>query len=98
LNYTLREDTRGIQFAEAGFYRDSSGHLAKIAGLGYQYKLARRWRLGGAMLAAQSRTYNDGGIFVAPVPILTYDLGGAKLNAIYLPAAFGFYLTLPLSQ
>ena len=89
---------------EAGFYRDSGSHTAKIAGLGYQYKLGKRWRLGGALLAVHSETYNDGRFFVAPIPILTYDLGSVKLNAIYVPsygaynefAVFGFYFSLPL--
>lgn len=106
LNYTMHEDERGIQFAEAGFYLDSGSRLAKLAGLGYQYKLGRRWRLGGSVLAIQSETYNDGRLFVAPIPVLTYDLGAVKLNALYVPrygkynqfAVFGFYFTLPLGR
>ena len=39
-------------------------------------------------------------------PILTYDLGAVKLNAIYVPrygdynqfAVFGFYFSLPLGR
>jgi len=91
---------------EAGFYQDSGSRTAKIAGLGYQYKLGKRWRLGGAVLAIQSETYNDGDPFLAPIPILTYDLGPVKLNAIYVPrygdynafAVFGFYFSLPLGR
>jgi len=91
---------------EAGFYQDSGSRTAKIAGLGYQYKLGRRWRLGGALLGVQSETYNDGRFFVAPIPILTYDLGPVKLNAIYVPAygdynefaVFGFYFSMPLGR
>ena len=91
---------------EAGFYRDSGSHLAKIAGLGYQYKLGRRWRLGGALTAVHSQTYNDGNLFVAPIPILTYDLGAVKLNAIFVPrsreynefAVFGFYVGVPIGR
>jgi hypothetical protein len=93
-----------VQFVEAGFYEDSGSHLAKLAGLGYQYKLGRRWRLGGALTAIQSQTYNGGNLFVAPIPILTYDFGALKLNALYIPrygeynkyAVFGFYLSVPL--
>ena len=81
LNYTVREDERGIQFVEAGFYRDSGSQLAKLAGMGYQYKVGSRWRLGGALVAVQSSTYNHGDPFIAPLPILTYDLGPVKLNA-----------------
>ena len=105
LNYTVHEDERGIQFVGAGFYRDSGTRLAKLAGMGYQYKLGR-WRLGGALLGVQSETYNHGRAFIAPLPILTYDLGRVKLNAVYAPrygqynefAVFGFYFSVPLRQ
>lgn len=72
--------------------------------MGYQFKLDKRWRLGGALTAIYSETYNDGNLFLAPIPILTYDLGAVKVNAIYVPryseynkfAVFGFYLSVPL--
>jgi hypothetical protein len=106
LNYTVHEDARGIAFAEAGFYRDSGSHVAKVAGLGYQFKLGRRWRLGGALLGVHSATYNGGTAFIAPLPVLTYDLGRATLNAVYAPrygnynevALFGFYFGVPLGR
>jgi hypothetical protein len=105
LNYTIHEDERGIQFVEAGFYRDSGSHLAKLAGMGYQYKLGR-WRLGGALVGLQSETYNQGNPFIAPLPIVSYDLGKVQLNAIYAPrygdynqfAVFGFYFSVPLAR
>ena len=45
-----------------------------------------------------------GSLFVAPIPILTYDFDALKLNALYVPrygeynkyAVFGFYLSVPL--
>ena len=100
------EDERGIGFAEAGYFRDSGSHVAKLAGVGYQYKLGKRWRLGGALVGVQSATYNNGRFFIAPLPILTYDLGAVKLNAIYIPkygdynqfAVYGFYFTMPLGE
>jgi len=106
LNYAFHEDARGIGFVEAGFYRDSGRHLATLAGAGYQIKLGERWRLGGALAAIHSQTYNRGRAFIAPLPILTYDLGRVKLNATYVPrfgdynqfAVFGFYFTIPLHQ
>jgi len=106
LNYTVQEDERGVAFVEAGFYRDSGSNLAKLAGMGYQYKLGKRWRLGGALVASQSQTYNRGNAFIAPLPILTYDLGAVTLNAIFVPsygeynrfAVFGFYFSLPLAK
>ena len=87
-------------------YRDSGSHAAKLAGLGYQYKLGKHWRAGGALVAVHSQTYNDGHAFIAPLPILTYDFGSVKLNAIYVPkygeynrfAVFGFYFSVPLAK
>jgi hypothetical protein len=91
---------------EAGFYRDSGSHLAKIAGVGYQYKLGKRWRLGGALVGVHSPTYNRGRFFIAPLPIATYDLGAVRLNAVYVPryreynpfAVLGLYFSLPLAR
>ena len=83
LNYTAHEDARGVGFVEAGFYRDSGSHLAKIAGVGYQYKLGKRWRLGGALLGVQSPTYNRGRFFIAPLPIATVR----RLRILFQPAA-----------
>jgi hypothetical protein len=102
----VHEDRRGIGFVEAGFYRDSGSNLAKIAGIGYQFKLGRRWRLGGALAALQSQTYNQGDAFIAPFPVLSYDFGAVVLNAMYVPvyreynqfAVFGFYLSVPLRR
>lgn len=106
LNYKLREDERGISFVEAGFYRDSGSNLAKLAGIGYQFKYGEHWRLGGALVGVHSPTYNNGSFFVAPLPILTYDFGPVKLNAIYIPkygdynqfAVYGLYFSLPLRR
>ena len=106
LNYTIHDDERGIGFVEAGFYGDSGNNLAKVAGIGYQYKLGKHWRLGGALLAVQSETYNNGNAFIAPIPLLTYDFGPVKVNAIYVPkygdynqfAVFGVYFSIPLTK
>jgi hypothetical protein len=68
-------------------------------------KLDPRWRLGAALFAIDSRTYNGGRSFVAPIPLLTYDLGAARINAIYAPrmqenhfAVFGLYLSIPFAR
>jgi hypothetical protein len=106
LNYAFHDDARGVAFVEAGFYRDSGSRQAKLAGVGYQYKLGERWRLGGALVGVQSATYNRGSFFIAPLPILTYDLGPVTLNAIYVPrygeynqfAVFGFYFSIPFRK
>ena len=106
LHYTFHEDERGFGFVEAGFYQDSGTNLAKLAGLGYQYKLGKNWRLGGAAALLKSPTYNKGDAFIAPFPILSYDLGAVIVNAMYVPrygdynhfAVFGFYLNVPLTK
>jgi hypothetical protein len=103
LNYELHNDAQGVTSVETGFFKDSGRNWAKFAGLGYQFKLGDNWRLGGDLLAIQSRTYNNGHGFVAAIPRLTYDFGAVKLNAIYIPqvrefnefAVFGFYFTVP---
>ena len=106
LSYEFHNDDDGVAFFEAGFYEDSGRNWAKLVGPGYQFKLGDRWRLGAALLLIDSRTYNFGRVFIAPIPLLTYDLGIVKLNAIYAPrfqqynnfAVFGFYLSIPLKQ
>lgn len=105
LGYEFHNDDRGTAFVAAGFYKDSGRNWAKLAGPGYQFKLGDRWRLGATLPLIQSRTYNNGRAFVAPIPLLSYDLGVAKLNAVYAPrfqqnqfAVFGFYLSLPFSR
>lgn len=106
LHYELVNDARGVAFADAGAYHDSGRNWAKFAALGYQFHFGERWRIGGALAAVRSRTYNDGVAFIAMIPLVTYDFGPVKLNAVYLPkfrpynevAAFGFYLSIPLGQ
>lgn len=44
--------------------------------------LGDRYRLGAALLLVDSRTYNNGRMFLAPIPRLTDDLSRVKPNAI----------------
>ena len=75
-------------------------------GLNYQFKLGERRRPGGALLGLVSPTCNRGRFFVAPLPIVSYDLGRVTLNALYAPrdrgynpfAVFGFYFSMPLGK
>jgi len=105
LHYTLTDSDRGTSFAEGGAYLDSGRNWAKFASLGYQYKIGERWKIGGAVAVANSRTYNRGATFVGMIPLVTYDLGLIKVNAVYFPRianyndvdAFGFYVSLPFS-
>ena len=106
LKYSVNDGERGVGFVEAGFYRDSGSNTATLVGIGYQFKLGERWRLGGALVALHSQTYNHGAPFIAPLPILSYDMGPLALNAIYVPAykdynefaVFGFYFSVPLGR
>ncbi|MEO8007733.1 MAG: hypothetical protein ABI728_04330 [Betaproteobacteria bacterium] len=106
LHYRLADDERGITFAELAAYRDSGRHWAKFLSLGYQFKWGERLRIGGALAAVNSQTYNQGVAFVAMIPLITYDMGRIKLNAVYFPKfgnynrieAFGFYLSIPFGQ
>ena len=90
-------------FAEAGAYKDSGRATARFAGVGYQWRF-RPLRAGGAFALFSSETYNDGRTFVAPVPVVSVELGPVLVNAVHFPkvkglnhiAAFGFYLTVPL--
>lgn len=40
LHYIVREDGRHVWFAEIDAHLDSEDHLARLAGLAYQYKSA----------------------------------------------------------
>lgn len=104
LAYEFHNDARGAAFVVAGFYEDSGRNWARLAGPAYQFKLGDQWRVGGGLILMQSQTYNRGDAFVAPIPLVTYDFGMVKLNAIYAPryrqynqfAVFGLYLSIPL--
>jgi hypothetical protein len=106
LHYELTNSDLGITFAEAGAYYDSGRNWAKFLALGYQFKLGEHWSLGGAVAAMHSETYNHGVAFVGMFPLLTYDMGPVKLNAVYFPkvanyndvAAFGLYISIPLGK
>ena len=105
LHVVLDDDARGTTFAEAGAYYDSGSNWAKFMGVGYQFKLGDHWRIGGQVALVDSKTYNRGAAFVGMIPLVTYDLGRVKLNAVYFPKvanynqvdAFGFYLTIPFA-
>ncbi len=106
LHYQLTESDLGVSWTEAGAYRDSGRNWAKFLGLGYQFKLGERFRIGGALAAMHSETYNHGVAFVGMVPLVTYDVGPFKINAVYFPkltnynevAVLGFYLSLPVGR
>lgn len=106
LGYKIHDNARGVTNVEAGFFKDSGRNWAKFAGMGYQFKIGERWKLGADLLAMNSPTYNKGHSFIAPIPRLTYDFDAVKLNATYIPrfrpvndlAIYAIYLTVPLRK
>jgi hypothetical protein len=105
LHYSLTDSERGSTFLEAGSYYDSGRNWAKFAGVGYQFRIGKNWKIGGAVAAVNSETYNRGTTFVGMIPLITYDLGPIKLNGVYFPKVanynrvdvFAFYLSIPFS-
>jgi hypothetical protein len=106
LHHELVNNERSITFAEVGLYDDSGRNWAKFAALGYQLKFGERWRIGGALALINSRTYSDSIAIIGMFPLITYDIGRVKLNAVYFPKfghyskvdAYGFYISIPLGQ
>ena len=95
----------GTPFAEAGIYRDSGANTNYYAGLGCKgLKLSDNVRLGLGVSLMQSETYNNGNPFVAPIPILTWQVSKVTLNFIQYPRikrlgtinTTGLYLSVPL--
>jgi hypothetical protein len=72
-------------FADAGVYRDSAAHTAKIAGAGALWHAGDHLRLGGALALFKSETYNHGDAFIAPVPLAAYELRRVTFNLVYFP-------------
>lgn len=88
-------------FFDAGVYRDSGRNTAVLAGGAVHWRATQSARLGLALVMLNSKTYNDGNTFVAPLPIAAWDFGPAQLNVVYLPKVtkindintLGFWLT-----
>lgn len=85
LRYRRTHGERLDWILDAGAYRDSGRNRALFAGAGATWQAAGGLRVGGALAAFHSDTYNDGKAFLAPVPIASYDWPGVSLNAVYLP-------------
>lgn len=86
LRYRLARE--GMQWIfDAGAYRDSGRNTAVLAGAGALWHVAERWRVGAALAAFKSHSYNRGEAFVAPVPLVAYELRRATLNLTYVPRA-----------
>ena len=94
-------DERFDYFFDAGVYRDSGRNTAVLAGGAFHWRATQSARLGLALVVFNSKTYNDGNTFLAPLPIAAWDFGPAQLNVVYLPKltkindinTLGFWLT-----
>ena len=95
----------GTPFTEGGIYRDSGANTSYYAALGCKgLQLSDHIRLGLGVAVMQSDTYNHGNPFVAPVPLLTWQISDVTVNFIqYLRVkslgiinTTGVYFSVPL--
>ena len=92
-------------FADAGSYRDSKANTAVLAGGGGLWHATEHLRLGAALVALKSPTYNGNAAFIAPVPVAAYEGRRVTFNMVFFPkwhdvnrtSQVGFWLTFWLS-
>jgi hypothetical protein len=85
LRYRIPRSEPVEWFLDGGAYRDSGRNTAVYAGGGALWKPTRHFGAGLAIAAFHSDTYNRGRTFVAPIPLLSYDLRAVSVNLAYLP-------------
>jgi hypothetical protein len=95
-------------FGDTSIYYGSRRHWAKYIALGVSYRFAESWHVGLGVGYAQSRSYNDGKPFFAPIPGVAFEHRGVMYNAVLLPSTnsnsrskitgMGFFVTIPLGQ
>ncbi len=89
-------------FADAGVFNDSGRNTAVLGGAGALWHVGGGFQVGAALAVMNSDTYNDGRTFIAPLPLVAWDLGPVTLNATFFPkieryndvATLGFWVTL----
>ena len=92
-------------FVDGGFYSDSKANTAVLFGGGGLWHATDHLRLGAALVALKSDTYNSGKGFVAPLPVAMYEGRRMTFNVVYMPKwqdvnrtnQVGFWLTFWLS-
>lgn len=100
--YRFADSGRWQFFADGGVYYDSGRNTAKYAGVGALWSVASGFQAGAALAVFHSDTYNGGRAFLAPLPMLAWDVGPVTLNLIFSPkmsrfndvATLGFWVTL----
>jgi hypothetical protein len=85
LRYRIPHSERLQWVFEAAAYNDSARNTALIAGGGALWKVTPGWRLGGALAAFKSDTYNRGDPFIAPLPLAAYEFRSVTLNFTFIP-------------
>lgn len=85
LRYRAARRERLQTVMDISAYHDSGRNTAYVAGVGALWEVTPGWRLGGALAAFRSDTYNRGRAFVAPLPLAAYEFRSVTLNFTYIP-------------
>ena len=88
-------------FFDAGIYRDSGRNTAVLAGGAVYWRATQSARLGLALVMLNSKTYNNGNTFIAPLPVAAWEFRSVTLNMVWMPKfrevneinTLGFWLT-----
>ncbi|HUQ24721.1 MAG TPA: hypothetical protein VM140_03560 [Burkholderiales bacterium] len=88
-------------FFDAGAYRDSGRNTAVLAGGAVHWRATQSARLGLALVMLNSKTYNGGDTFVAPLPVAAWEFRSVTFNMVWMPKVrdingintLGFWLT-----
>jgi hypothetical protein len=102
LRYRTRQSENLDWVFDAGTYHDSGRHQALVAGAGAAWHATDRLRLGAALAAFHSKTYNAGKPAIAAIPVAAYEWSSVSLNVAYFPRVgrlndintFGFWITV----
>jgi hypothetical protein len=102
LRYQFAEWKRFSFAADVGIFEDSGREAAKLVGASAMWHFGGGFRAGGALVLFDSHTYNRGNAFIAPLPLLSYDVGPVTLNLTYFPkvsqyneiSTLGFWITV----
>jgi hypothetical protein len=100
--WQFAETGRWRFFADAGVFDDSGRNTAVLAGAGALWHVGAGFQIGAALAVMNSDTYNDGRTFIAPLPVVAWDLGPATINLTFFPkveryndiATVGLWVTL----
>lgn len=85
MRYRVRHSAQLQWIFDAAAYRDSARNTALLAGAGALWHVSQSWRVGGALAAFRSDTYNQGKAFVAPLPVAAYEFRPVTLNFAFTP-------------